>query len=57
MENDRQYSGRKYVLGGIAVVIILVYLLRLFTLQLTSDDFKRSADSKWCAPPMTSWPK
>lgn len=45
MENDRQYSGRKYVLGGIAVVIILVYLLRLFTLQLTSDDFKRSADS------------
>lgn len=45
MENDRQYSGRKYVLGGIAVVIILIYLLRLFTLQLTSDDFKRSADS------------
>ena len=45
MENERQYSGRKYVLGGIAVVIILIYLLRLFTLQLTSDDFKRSADS------------
>ena len=45
MENDRQYSGRKFVIGGIAVVIILIYLLRLFTLQLTSDDFKRSADS------------
>ena len=45
MENDSQYSNRKYVLGGIAVLIIAIYLVRLFTLQLTSDDFKRSADS------------
>ena len=45
MENDRQYSNRKYVLGGIAVLIVIVYLVRLFTLQLMSDDFKRNADS------------
>ncbi|MDE6633982.1 MAG: penicillin-binding protein 2, partial [Bacteroidaceae bacterium] len=43
--NDLRYSNRKYVLGGVAVLIIFTYLLRLFTLQLMSDDFKRNADS------------
>jgi len=36
---------RKYVLGGVATGIILVYLVRLFFLQVTSDDSKRAADS------------
>ena len=36
---------RKYILGGVAIIIILVYLVRLFMLQLLSDDFKRNADS------------
>lgn len=36
---------RRYVIGGIAVVIVFVYLLRLFTLQLLSEDFKNNADS------------
>ncbi len=36
---------RKYVLGGVATGIILVYLVRLFFLQVMSDDFKRTADS------------
>lgn len=36
---------RKYVIGGTATLIIIVYLLRLFTLQLLSEDFKISADS------------
>ncbi len=36
---------RKYVLGLAAVVITAVYVLRLFTLQLTSDDYKLRADS------------
>ncbi len=42
---DLQYANRKYVIGGIAVGIILLYLVRLFTLQLMSDDYKRNADS------------
>lgn len=36
---------RKYVIGGAATAIIIVYLIRLFTLQLLSEDFKVSADS------------
>ena len=44
-ENNYELEKRKYVIGGAAVVIIVVYLLRLFSLQLLSEDFKRSADS------------
>lgn len=36
---------RKYVLGGAVVVVIIIFLLRLFSLQLMSDDFKKNADS------------
>ena len=36
---------RKFVIGGVATGIVLVYMLRLFTLQLWSDDYKKNADS------------
>lgn len=36
---------RKYVIGGIAVVIVIVYIVRLFVLQIMSDDYRKSADS------------
>ncbi len=36
---------RHYVIGGVAALIVVVYIIRLFTLQITSDDYKRSADS------------
>ena len=36
---------RKYVIGGVAILIIVVYIIRLFMLQITSDDYKKSADS------------
>ncbi len=36
---------RKYVIGGVVVFIITVYIIRLFTLQLMSDDYRKSADS------------
>lgn len=36
---------RRYVIGGVATLIILVYIIRLFTLQLWSDDYKKNADS------------
>ncbi len=45
MRKDLQYSNRKYVIGGIAVGIIVVFLIRLFMLQLMSDDYKKNADS------------
>ena len=39
------YSNRKYIVGGIAVCIIIVFLIRLFSLQIMSDDYKKNADS------------
>lgn len=43
----KQYNleNRKYVIAGVAILIISVYIVRLFTLQLMSDDYKRNADS------------
>lgn len=45
MAINYELEKRKYVLGAVAVLIILVFLLRLFSLQLLSDDFKANADS------------
>ena len=42
---EYQLEKRKYVLGGIAVCIVLTFIVRLFFLQLMSEDFKQNADS------------
>lgn len=42
---DYNLENRRYVIGGVAIVIVFVYLVRLFTLQLMSDDYKKNADS------------
>ncbi|MBR3633161.1 MAG: penicillin-binding protein 2 [Bacteroidaceae bacterium] len=36
---------RKYTIGLMAVIIVLVYIVRLLSLQVFSDDYKASADS------------
>ena len=40
-----EYGKRRFVIGGIATLIVIVYIIRLFTLQLMSDDYRASADS------------
>lgn len=42
---DYNLSNRRLVIGGVAVAIVVVYIIRLFTLQLLSDDYKKNADS------------
>ena len=42
---DYQLENRKYVIGGVAIVIVIIYIIRLFTLQIMSDDYKKNADS------------
>ena len=42
---DYDLENRKYVIGGVATLIVVVYIIRLFTLQLMSDDYKKNADS------------
>lgn len=38
-------ENRKYVIGGVAVAIVTIYIIRLFVLQIMSDDYRKSADS------------
>ena len=42
---DYTHDYRRYVIAGVALLIVVVYIIRLFTLQITSDDYKKSADS------------
>ena len=42
---DYSLDYRRFVIGGVALVIVIIYIIRLFTLQITSDDYKKSADS------------
>ena len=45
MKDNVNLINRQYVIGGVAVAIVIIYLVRLFALQLLSDDYKRNADS------------
>ena len=42
---DNTLNYRHYVIGGVALLIVVIYIIRLFMLQITSDDYKQSADS------------
>ena len=41
--NSSILDNRKYVIGGIAFVIVVAYIIRLAFLQLFSSDYKASA--------------
>ena len=45
MKRDFNLEKRKYVLGGSVVFVVLIFLIRLFTLQIMSEDYKKNADS------------
>ena len=45
MPQDYSFEKRKLVIGGIALSIVVVFVLRLLALQLMSDDYRKSADS------------
>ena len=45
MKRDYNLEKRKYVIGGAVVLIVLVFLVRLFSLQIMSEDYKKYADS------------
>ena len=42
---DYTLEKRKYVIGAAAIVIVLIYVFRLFDLQIMTDDYTKNADS------------
>lgn len=45
MAKDYILEKRKYVIGGVAVAIVIIFLIRLLVLQILSEDYKKNADS------------
>ena len=45
MSKDYSFEKRKYVIGAVAVAVVTLYIVRVFTLQILSDDYRQRADS------------
>ena len=45
MNNDYRYENRKFVVVGVVLAIVIVFICRLFNLQVLNDDYKKHADS------------
>ncbi len=42
---DYRYSNRRFVIYGLVLLVVGIYLARLFSIQIMSDDYKKNADS------------
>jgi len=45
MDKGQIIENRKYVIGGIILAVVVLYVIRLANLQLISDEYKTKADS------------
>lgn len=45
MRKDYKLAKRRYVIGGFIITIVIIYLIRLFTLQVSDDKYKLNAES------------
>lgn len=45
MERNYNLEKRKTVIGGAVVVVVAIFLIRLLSLQIMSEDYKKNADS------------
>ena len=45
MRKDYRLAKRRYVIGGFIVAIVLIYICRLFSLQVSEDKYKLNAES------------
>src|ERR1051326_362384 len=46
MESGSLYSDRKYVIAGIVAAVVLIFISRLFYIQLIDDSYKVTADNQ-----------
>ena len=45
MKKDYSLERRKYIIGGIVIILAIIYLIRLFELQVLDSKYKENADS------------
>ena len=44
MRKDYNLEKRKYIIGGFIIVVALIYIIRLFALQIVDDNYRLSAE-------------
>jgi len=42
---DNLFENRKFVIGGIVIAVVLLYIIQLFRLQILSPEYRAFADS------------
>ncbi len=47
MANDQKYIGdnRRFIIGGAVILVVIIYIVRLFLLQISSEEYKQWAES------------
>lgn len=45
MRKDYKLENRKYIIGGLITLIVIIYIIRLFNLQVSDNNLKQIADS------------
>ena len=45
MRKDYNLAKRRFVIGGFFIIIVIIYIVRLFNLQVSEDIYKESAES------------
>ncbi|MDY6105029.1 MAG: penicillin-binding protein 2, partial [Candidatus Limisoma sp.] len=45
MKKDYSLEKRKYVIAGLLILLVVIYLIRLFELQVFDSKYKENADS------------
>lgn len=45
MSKDYTFEKRRFVIGGIVTLVVIIYILRLLGLQVMTDAYKRNADN------------
>lgn len=47
MENKTkfEFENRRYVLSGAVILLVIIFIIRLFVLQVVDNDYKAWADS------------
>ncbi|RHJ92477.1 penicillin-binding protein 2 [Parabacteroides bouchesdurhonensis] len=45
MENNAMYTNRRYIISSAVVLLVLIFIVRLFYLQVVDNDYKAWADS------------
>ena len=42
---DHSYDNRKYILSGFVLLVLITYIIQIYNLQVSDNDYKSKADS------------